>query len=85
MPRRVKVFTVILLWITIALSMWLVAQGVVVRAILALVAIGVTTHIILNKDCQRGRKAEEGQNTIKKQGGSGWIQIPIRRRSRLDI
>ena len=49
MSRGVKVFTVILLWTTIALSMWLAAQGVVVRVILALVAIGVTTHIILIK------------------------------------
>ena len=49
MPLRIKAFTVILLWITIALSMWLAAQGVVVRVILALVAIGVTTHIILIK------------------------------------
>lgn len=46
MPLRVKVFTVILLWITIGLSMWFATQDVVIRVILILVAVGVTTHII---------------------------------------
>ena len=45
-PLRVKVFTVILLWMTIGLSMWFAAQGVVIRVILTLVAVGVTTHIV---------------------------------------
>ena len=66
MSRGVKVFTVILLWTTIALSMWLAAQGVVVRAILALVAIGVTTHIILIKTIKGEGKQKKGK-TNKKQ------------------
>ena len=49
MPMKIKTFTVILLWITIGISMWFASQNVVVRVILALVAIGVTTHIILLK------------------------------------
>ena len=68
MPRGVKVFTVILLWTTIALSMWLAAQGVVVRAILALVAIGVTTHIILIKTIKgEGRESKRKAKYNKKQ------------------
>jgi len=61
MPLRVKIFTVILLWITIALSMWLATQILAVRIILALVAIGVTTHIILIKTA----KGEESQKEVR--------------------
>ncbi len=46
MPLRAKIFTVILLWITIGLSMWFAVQGVVIRVILILVAVGVTIHIV---------------------------------------
>jgi len=56
MPLRVKVFTITLLWITIGLSMWLVAQGVVIRVILALIAVGVTTHIILIKNYEKKKE-----------------------------
>ena len=61
MPLRLKIFTVILLWITIALSMWLATQILAVRIILALVAIGVTTHIILIKTV----KGEESQKEVR--------------------
>ena len=61
MPLRVKIFTVILLWTTIALSMWLATQILAVRIILALVAIGVTTHIILIKTA----KGEESQKEVR--------------------
>ncbi len=57
MPLKVKCFTVILLWITIGLSMWFAAQDVVIRVILILVAIGVTTHIIRIKTF-KGKKTE---------------------------
>ncbi len=53
MPLRVKVITVTLLWITIGLSMWLVTQDVLIRVILALIAVGVTTHIILIKNYEK--------------------------------
>jgi len=53
MPLRVKVFTVSLLWITIGLSTWLVTQSIVIRVILVLVAVGVTTHIILIKNYEK--------------------------------
>ena len=61
MPLRVKVFTVTLLWTTIALSMCLATQILAVRIILALVAIGVTTHIILIKTT----KGEESQKEVR--------------------
>ncbi len=50
MPLRVKVFTLILLWITIGLSIWFVAQDILIRVILVIVAAGVTTHIVLIKN-----------------------------------
>jgi len=46
MPLRVKVFTVILLWVTIGLSIWFAVQVLVIRIILVLVALGVTAHVI---------------------------------------
>ena len=61
MPLRVKIFTVTLLWVTIALSMCLATQNLAVRIILALVAIGVTTHIILIKTT----KGEENQKEVR--------------------
>jgi len=45
-PLKVKLFTVIFLWITIGLSVVFAVQGVVIRVVLILVAVGVTTHII---------------------------------------
>ncbi|MFC2009985.1 YbaN family protein [Chloroflexota bacterium] len=53
MPLRVKIFTVILLWVSIGLSMWLATQDVVIRVILVLVAVGVTTHIVLIKKYEK--------------------------------
>jgi uncharacterized membrane protein YbaN (DUF454 family) len=45
LPLRVKLFIIILLWATISLSIWLVANTVV-TVILLIVAVGVTLHII---------------------------------------
>jgi uncharacterized membrane protein YbaN (DUF454 family) len=44
-PLKVKLFIIILLWVTISLSIWLVANTVVTIVLLA-VAVGVTLHII---------------------------------------
>jgi len=44
-PVKVKLFIIILLWATISLSIWLVANTVV-TIILLIVATGVTLHII---------------------------------------
>jgi uncharacterized membrane protein YbaN (DUF454 family) len=43
-PLKLKLFTIGLLWVTIGISIWLVAN-VVVTAILLVVAVGVSLHI----------------------------------------
>ncbi|NQT31562.1 MAG: YbaN family protein [Deltaproteobacteria bacterium] len=44
-PLKVKIFIIALLWVTIGISIWLVANWVV-TVILLIVAAGVTLHII---------------------------------------
>ena len=44
LPLKVKFFTIILLWVTISISIWLVAKPLV-TVILLIVAAGVTLHI----------------------------------------
>ena len=46
MPLRIKIITILLLWITIGISVCIGTQNLVVRIVLVLVAIGVTLHII---------------------------------------
>ncbi len=48
-PTTVKIFTVLLLWLTIGLSIAFGVQNTVVRIVLICIAIGVTTHIVLIK------------------------------------
>ncbi len=49
MPLKAKLFTILLLWITISLSIWIGTENSVVRIVLIIVATGVTLHIILIK------------------------------------
>lgn len=51
-PLKVKLFTIIVLWATIGISIWLVANTVV-TVILLIVAAGVTLHIILIRARQK--------------------------------
>jgi len=51
-PLKVKLFTIILLWATIGISIWLVANTVV-TVILLIVAAGVTLHIIFIRARQK--------------------------------
>jgi uncharacterized membrane protein YbaN (DUF454 family) len=44
-PLKVKLFTIFLLWATIGISIWLVANWIVTIALL-IIAIAVTLHII---------------------------------------
>lgn len=60
MPVRVKIFTITLLWTAIGISIWLTYPNYIVIAILALVAIGVTIHIVLLK--ARREKENHSQN-----------------------
>ncbi len=48
MPIKIKIITLLVLWITIGISAFLVAH-IAVRIILLLVAIGVSIHIVLIK------------------------------------
>ncbi|MFC1983933.1 YbaN family protein [Chloroflexota bacterium] len=43
---RVKVVTIILLWITIGSSVALVVESLIVRLILVIIAVGVSIHIL---------------------------------------
>ena len=47
MPRRIKMFTILLLWLTIGLTIAFAVQDVAIRIVLICVAIGVTAHIAL--------------------------------------
>lgn len=51
-PVKVKLFIIALLWVTIGISIWLVAKPLV-TVILLIVAIGVTLHIIFIKTRQK--------------------------------
>jgi uncharacterized membrane protein YbaN (DUF454 family) len=55
MPIRIKIFTILLLWLTIGLSIAFGVQNIVIRIVLICVAIGVTAHICLIKK----RKVED--------------------------
>ena len=46
-PAGTKVFTILLLWTTMGLSIALAVQDTVVRIILLCAAIGVTVHVLL--------------------------------------
>lgn len=47
MPVKIKMFTILLLWLTIALTVAFAVENMVVRIILLCVAVGVTAHIAL--------------------------------------
>jgi hypothetical protein len=46
---RIKVLTILVLWLTIGLTATFGVQNMVIRIVLICVALGVTTHIILIK------------------------------------
>ncbi|MFX0186460.1 MAG: YbaN family protein [Candidatus Hodarchaeota archaeon] len=47
MPKKIKIFTISLLWITILLTSFIFIKIVWIRYILIIIAIAVTIHIIL--------------------------------------
>ena len=49
MPLKIKIITILLLWITITCSIIFAVQGLIIRAILLIIAIGVSVHILLIK------------------------------------
>ena len=52
-PIKIKVFTIVLLWVTIGISIWVAAPNLIVKTILIIIAIGVTLHIIFIKARKR--------------------------------
>jgi len=52
-PVKVKLLTIILLWATIGVSIWLTAK-LIVTVILLIVAVGVTLHIIFIRTRRKG-------------------------------
>jgi uncharacterized membrane protein YbaN (DUF454 family) len=57
MPIRIKIFTILLLWLTIGLTITFGVQNIIIRIILICLAIGVTAHVALIKK----RKVEDIQ------------------------
>ena len=55
MPVKIKIFTTLLLWLAIGLSITFGVQNIVIRIVLICIAIGVTVHIVLI----RKRKVED--------------------------
>jgi uncharacterized membrane protein YbaN (DUF454 family) len=45
MPIKIKIFTILLLWLTIGLTIAFGVQNTIVRIVLVCIAIGVTVHI----------------------------------------
>jgi len=54
-PARIKIFTILLLWVSIGLSIAFGVQNIIIRIILICLAIGVTAHVVLI----RKRKVED--------------------------
>jgi uncharacterized membrane protein YbaN (DUF454 family) len=49
MPLKIKIFTILLLWATIACSIVFAVQALIIRVILLIIAAGVTVHIAMIK------------------------------------
>jgi uncharacterized membrane protein YbaN (DUF454 family) len=47
MPVKIKMFTTLLLWLTIALTIVFGVQNIVIKIVLICIAVGVTAHIAL--------------------------------------
>jgi len=53
MPAKVKIFTIILLWVAIVISICVAAPNLIVKTVLIIIAIGVTLHIVFIKARKR--------------------------------
>ncbi len=63
MPRKIKVFTILLLWTTITCSVVFAVQSLIIRIILLVIAAGVSVHIALIKTTPRN----ESQNGLSEE------------------
>ncbi len=66
MPLKMKLITLILLWLSISISMWIGTQNLAIRIILAVVATGVTAHILTIKT----RNTNKISNEINQEKGN---------------
>ena len=55
MPLKTKIFTLLLLWVAIAISIYAGPQNLVVRIVLGAMAVGVTLHIVMIKVKKKGQ------------------------------
>jgi uncharacterized membrane protein YbaN (DUF454 family) len=53
MPLKLKIATILLLWLTMGLTITFAVENLAVRIILIIIAIGVTTHICLIRTKER--------------------------------
>lgn len=53
MPLKIKIFTILLLWLTITCSVVFAVQDLVLRVILLVIAAGVTVHIVMIKTTRK--------------------------------
>lgn len=63
MPQKVKIVTILLLWITITCSIIFAVQALVIWVILFIIAIGVSVHIMLIKTTPK----DQGQDRVSDQ------------------
>ncbi len=62
MPLKIKIITILLLWVTIACSVIFAVEDLIIRIILFIIAIGVTVHIILIRaSTKKGKLKESGK------------------------
>ena len=54
MPVKIKMFTILLLWLTIALTIVFGVQSIVIKIVLICIAVGVTAHIALIRSRRAG-------------------------------
>lgn len=59
MPLKIKVITLLLLWVTITCSIIFAVQNLIIRAILLVVAIGVSVHVALIKTTRENQSRKE--------------------------
>jgi len=63
MPRKIKIATIFLLWLTISCSIIFAVQALVIRIILLVIAVGVMVHILLIKTTPK----DQGQAEFRDQ------------------
>ena len=56
MPRKIKIITILLLWLTITCSIIFAVQGLIIRVLLLVIAIGVSIHILLIKTTEENKE-----------------------------